>query len=184
MGAWSAPCLHFCMDVRIHVCKYSCTLLGTVYITQTHISWQICGHERLAEYDWKPHRFVLAQTILSLANKYCYVSEQRRGTVSSNSRFHTARSQHYSANLSSHWLLRNGSERTGCGRLRRAQKAQLNMPPGISNDARSLIRLLTPDDLLAFLAWMFRGPLFRAPLIMSSYVLIFPRFSKMPSVHQ
>ena len=55
--------------------------------------------EWLAEYDWKPHRNLLAQTKQSPASFYWYISAKQRGTASSSSRFQTLLLQPYSANL-------------------------------------------------------------------------------------
>ena len=59
-----------------------------------------CTCERLAEYGWKSHRVFVVKKNLSRASMYCYMREQPRGMVSSNSRFQTVLFQQYSANLS------------------------------------------------------------------------------------
>ena len=87
--------------IYIHVCRYIHIYIY-IYI---HIwfLWPGDNHpliERLAEYGWKPHRDCLVQTNLSLASMYWYMRETQRGTVSSNSRAHTALFQEYSTNLS------------------------------------------------------------------------------------
>ena len=56
--------------------------------------------ERLAECGWKPDRYLLAQTNLSMASTYWYMHATESVTVSSNSRFQTVLFQQHSANLS------------------------------------------------------------------------------------
>ena len=56
--------------------------------------------ETLAEYDWKPHRDLLAPKSLSPASIDWHMYETQRGTVSSNSRFQTVLFQQYSTNPS------------------------------------------------------------------------------------